>query len=213
VKELDVSLTDYGLTAECAYFTYVFATFHAGHPLAAVEWMWFFASIGLAAATGGTVHAFYAEKRSTGYRLLWPLTLILIGVTACSGTWIAARLLFSGEAFNRITAAAVAVLLLYTAVVLFVRQDYMIAVLNYLPALSLLGVALLIEGWRAGAHVPLGAMGVALMFFAAAAHRAKLKFHSRYFDHNAVYHVLQAMALWMIFVAGRHAIQLTEAIQ
>jgi uncharacterized membrane protein YgdD (TMEM256/DUF423 family) len=57
-----------------------------------------------------------------------------------------------------------------------------------------------------------GFLGICLMLFAAAAQQAKLGIHPRYFDHNALYHLLQAIALFMVFLAAREAIMSREPI-
>jgi hypothetical protein len=51
------------------------------------------------------------------------------------------------------------------------------------------------------------------MLFAAAAQRAKLGIDPRYLDHNALYHLLQAIALFMVFLAARAAIMSGEFIE
>jgi hypothetical protein len=41
------------------------------------------------------------------------------------------------------------------------------------------------------------------MLFAAAAQQAELGINPHYFNYNAVYHVLQAVALFMLLLAAR----------
>jgi hypothetical protein len=101
----------------------------------------------------------------------------------------------------------------YFVIVLFIRRDFLIAILDYLPALIFVGGAFLLAHRRQKKPAFLiGFLGVCIMLFAAAAQQAKVGIHPRYFDHNAVYHVLQAIALFMIFLAGRETSKSGESI-
>ena len=102
----------------------------------------------------------------------------------------------------------------YVLIVLFVRRDFLIAILAYFPALVFIGVGFLLA-YRRRRRRPLliGFLGVCLMLFAAAAQQAELGIHPRYFDHNALYHLLQAIALFMVFLAAREAIMSREFIK
>src|SRR5688500_8542244 len=87
MSEPDVTLTDYALALECA----VLAVFLGLTPTSR-KWLRsagtaFFVFLGIAAATGGTVHGFCAEMQSPTCKLLWQLTLLFTGLAA-SSTWI-----------------------------------------------------------------------------------------------------------------------------
>jgi hypothetical protein len=83
MTEPDVALTDYGLAIECALFSYLLYRRGGQQPLRG-WFVLFFASTGLAAFTGGTVHGFFLDVETKGYAILWPLTLVAIGITALS---------------------------------------------------------------------------------------------------------------------------------
>jgi len=55
----------------------------------------------------------------------------------------------------------------------------------------------------------IGFLGVSTTLFAAAAPQAKLGIHP---DHNAFYHVLQAIALFMVFLVARETSKPAEFI-
>jgi hypothetical protein len=59
MTQIDVSLTDYGLTAECGFFAYIFARNPRSEPTLARVFTLFFCGIALAAAAGGTVDGFF----------------------------------------------------------------------------------------------------------------------------------------------------------
>jgi hypothetical protein len=172
-----------------------------------------FFSIAIAAAAGGTVHAFFLDESSLGFRILWPFTLIVMGITALSGVHIATALQFSRSTAIYINRVALAVFMAYSVIVLFIRRDFLIAILDYLPALVFVGGAFLLSHRRhKRPALLLGFLGVCIMLFAAAAQQAKLGIDPRYFDHNALYHVLQAIALFMVFLAARETSKAREFI-
>jgi hypothetical protein len=213
MTQVDVSLTDYALTVECAWFAYLMARLRTATSSFRSAFMVFFVSIAIAAAAGGTVHGFFLDKSTVGYRVLWPFTLIVMGVTALSGVHIAAALQFSRPIAVYINRVAVAVFLAYIVVVLFIRSDFLIAILDYLPALLFIGIAFLLAHfrWKKPAFL-IGFLGVCVMLVAAAAQQAKLGIHPQYFDHNALYHFLQAIALFMVFLAARETVNPGESI-
>src|SRR5207244_3794323 len=109
--------------------------------------------------------------------ILWRITLIAIGVTAASAWAIGARVLFPAPTARRIVIAAAAAFAAYCVVTLFITQDFRAAVVFYLPAVLFLLVALSV------AYAP--------------------ALHPRYFNHNALYHLIQALALWLLFLGLR----------
>ncbi len=139
-----------------------------------------------------------------------------MGITGLSGVHIGTALQFSRTTrhyINRI-AFALAFFLAYIVVVLFVRRDFLVAIIDYLPALAFMGGGFLFA-YRRRRRPPflVGFLGICLMLFAAAAQQAKLGIDPRYFDHNALYHLLQAIALFMVFLAAREAIMSGEFIE
>ncbi len=213
MTQVDVSLTDYGLAAECLCFAYLMARIRTRTSSLPAVFMLFFFSIAVAAAAGGTVHGFFLDESSLGYRILWPFTLIVMGITALSGVHIGTALQFSRSRAVHINRVASAVFLAYIVIVLFIRRDFLIAILDYLPALLFIGGAFLLAHLRQKKPAFLiGFLGVCTMLFAAAAQQAKVGIDSRYFDHNALYHVLQAIALFMVFLAARETSKAGEFI-
>jgi len=213
MTQVDVSLTDYALTVECAWFAYWMARLRTAKSSLRPAFIAFFLSIAIAAAAGGTVHGFFLDKSTVGYRVLWPFTLIVMGITALSGVHIAVALQFSRPIAVYINRVALAVFMAYIVVVLFIRRDFLIAILDYLPALLFIGTAFLLAHFRRKKPAFLiGFLGVCVMLLAAAAQQAKLGIHPQYFDHNALYHFLQAIALFMVFLAARETVNPGESV-
>jgi hypothetical protein len=51
----------------------------------------------------------------------------------------------------------------------------------------------------------LSAASLGLTFVAAAVQQARVALHPRYFDHNALYHLIQAAGLYLVFRGARTA--------
>jgi hypothetical protein len=195
MTEPDVALTDYALAIECALFAYLVRP--REHAL-------FFGSAAVASFAGGTVHGFFLDARTSGSAVLWRLTLIAIGVTATSAWTIGARVLFPAPTARRITVAAAAAFAAYCVLTLFITQDFRTAVVFYLPAVVFLLVALSVAYARVRERAILVAVaGLGLMLIAAAVQQARITLHPMYFNHNALYHLIQAVALWLLFLGLR----------
>ncbi|HEX7961767.1 MAG TPA: hypothetical protein VF493_17730, partial [Terriglobales bacterium] len=92
-------------------------------------------------------------------------------------------------------------------------DSFLIAIVNYLPVVLFLGWVFF-ERYRQTGHRAFrdGVIGVGMMLFAAITQQAELGIHPKYFNHNAVYHVIQAIALLLLFTTARHLKQKAEAI-
>ena len=168
--------------------------------------MVFFFSIALAAALGGTVHGFFEDANSGGHQLLWRLTMLAIGATAWFGTGTAATIHFGSATARALARFAAAVFVLYCFVVLLIKDDFVVAIIDYLPVMLFLGWAFLAAYQRTKRPAFIaGFTGICVMLIAAGVQQAKLGLHPHYFNHNAVYHVLQAIGLFLVFLTGRDA--------
>ena len=213
MNEPDVTLTDYALGLECALFAlWLLAYGQADHPLRA-WFIIFFVSIGLAAFTGGTVHGYFPNQGTLGHTLLWLTTLIAIGVTALSGWAIGAQLYFSATIAAWVTRGAGIVFGLYCVVVLFSTRDFFVAIVHYLPATIFLLIVYVLVYQRAQETAVLsGLLGLILTFIAAGVQQTQLSFHPVYLSHNALYHVLQAVALFLIYWSARWFVIVSRGI-
>ena len=208
MTEPDVTLTDYGLTILCVVLAHFI--FHRGNRESPYR-LWltgFFLAAGAAPLFGGTVHGFFTDEESLGHAILWPATLISIGVAAFCAWAIGARLLLHRNIRRVLVALAGVELAVYAGVVLVASQDFRLAVGDYLPATLFLLIALVVANRRERSRaLNVAAAGLVLTFVAAAIQQLEIALHPTYFDHNALYHVIQAIALLMFFVGARHLAQ------
>jgi uncharacterized protein DUF6962 len=193
VTEPDVTITDYLLTLEAAVFAVLIAR-AATTPLQ--RWfVVFFGATAVASLAGGTVHGFFTDSK-----ILWRVVLISLGVVSAAAWAIGARLLLGDRLARLVTIAAIGELVAYSLLVTFVTDNFAVAIANYLPS-TLFLIAAFFVSYRSAAATPLalGLGGLLLTLVAAGVQQARIAIHPVYFNHNALYHVLQAIALFLIF--------------
>ena len=200
----DVVLTDYALALACLVFAWLLAPARRQSSSIGFWFIIFFLATALAAAMGGTVHGFFEAPASIAHRILWPLTLIAIGLTGLSGARLGALLALDRATALRISRFAAALFLVYCGVVLFATGNFLAAILAYLPVTLFLGWVF----WRAYRQTSQsaflkGVAGIGIVLVAAGVQQARIGIHPRYFNHNALYHLLQALGLFLIFVTAR----------
>ena len=203
MNQPDVALTDYGLAIECAVFVYFLARRRTRSSLA-TWFIVFFASVAVAAAAGGTVHGFFPEDNSAGKAALWLVTMLSIGITALAGAHLAVLVAFGKTAALWISRVATVIFFVYVAVVVLVNSSFVVAIVDYLPAVFLLAYAFMLAYRREKAPPLLvGFLGLCITLLAAFGQQRGWVLHPRYFNHNATYHLLQGIGLFMIFIAAR----------
>lgn len=204
MTEPAVTLTDYALAIECAIFVIALARLDARDKQLCIWFVVFFASIGAASVLGGTVHGFFLAASSPGRRILWPATILAILVTSLAAWNIAAVLELDERQAAFVRRLAFAQLVLFAVIVLFVSSKFYIGIIAYLPSTLFLLFALLATyRRRPDRGIGWGVTGLALTLVAAVVQQARVGIHPVYFNHNALYHVIQGAALGMIFVAAR----------
>lgn len=198
LHEPAVALTDFGLALECGLLFWW--PLRRTSRVKAVS-VFFFAT-GMAALLGGVVHGFFPDESTFAYIVYWRAALISIGLAASAAIAIGAKLCLGESLTRALNFAAGFGFIAYGLVVWFVRDDFVIAIYAYTPAAIFLlicfGVAL--QRTRDGGYSA-GMIGILLTFVAAAVQRSMATLGV--LDHNALYHVCQAVALVLIFVAAR----------
>ncbi|MEE8272145.1 MAG: hypothetical protein V3R98_10510 [Alphaproteobacteria bacterium] len=204
ITEPDVTLTDYALTAECAAFAILLL--RRPDALGSLRGWFavFFAALAAASLFGGTVHGFFAATDTAAGRALWSATLLAIGAAALAAWIIAARVQFSPPVARALALAAAVGFAVYAVLVLFVTQAFMVAIAGSVPAsLFLVVVLALAYRRRRDRRLLVGSVGVALTLVAGVQQQLGIGVHPTYFNHNAVFHAIQAIALLLIFLSSR----------
>ena len=204
--EPDVTLTDYALAVECAVLCVLLRRTTVADSRPRIWWGLLFASVGVGSLLGGTAHGFFPDQRSHGYVALWTGTLLALGVTSVA-MWIAgANAGLSDPARLWIARASAVMFAAYTFVVLFVSTRFVVAIAAYLPAAVFL-LAIFVMVGRQGQRSTYGIVGIGLSFVAAAVQQMRIALHPTYFNHNALYHLIQGVGLALLFVGARQLLQ------
>jgi hypothetical protein len=199
-----VSLTDFALAIECTAFTLLLMRRPAADPVLRRWFVAFFASVAAASLLGGTMHGFFEYSTSSVRTILWTATLLTILITSFAAWSIASVLQLEPGPSLWARRFAVAQLLVLSVMVLFVTREFLIAIVAYLPATIFLLVSLVLAyRRRRDPALAWGVAGLALVFVGAAVQQLKIVVHPVYLDHNTLYHVIQGVALWLIYRAGR----------
>jgi hypothetical protein len=202
ISEPATLVTDYLL----ALFTGVLAlqllaaANRAGPGRMARERRWWAAAFGLTAlagATGGTVHGFQHALAPGVVDVLWLVSLeSLVGA---SFAVVGGAIAFADSAQpirSRATTAAGLVFAAY-AVGLVGRPIFLFAIVGYAAAFAVL-VAIRLRARPLDASGRLVLWGVAVSVMAAAIQQSGWAIH-RYFNHNDLYHVVQAAGVWLLY--------------
>jgi hypothetical protein len=203
IHDPDVVFTDLGLALLGGYFGWRLWTGPAGSvPRAGAVLM-----VGLASAAfwGAIFHAFFPEDTATvpGFIAWLPVALSIL-VAAATMLELSLRLLVprltprGRRAIVAIYAAG------FAGVVLLVDESFASIVRFYVPTLMLFLVGSArqaIQGRSAGWSSITA--GLLISVGAAVLQQAEVAIHPEYFDHNAVYHVLQGIALVFLYLGFR----------
>ena len=199
IHDPDVVLTDLALAALGAWFAWRLRGARFGElRLSPVVLM---AGLAGAAFWGALFHAFFPENTTTlPGRLAWiPVTLSIV-VAAAMLLEMGLRLLVPriDDGIRRGVVGAYAGA--FALVVVLVDESFTTIVRFYVPALLLLLVMASIRAARAGGGWTPIAVGLACSAGAAVLQQMRVALHPAYFDHNAVYHVVQAAALVILYI-------------
>jgi hypothetical protein len=151
-------------------------------------WALAFLALALAAALGGTYHGFALEA-------LWKPTVLTIGIASFAMVVGSAKATIGGALRTALIAAAAVKLVLYSLWML-AHDAYIWVVVDTGVALALVALLHAIR-WRS-AEARWIVFGVALSLAGAAVQASGLALH-RNFNHNDLYHVVQAAAMVLYY--------------
>jgi hypothetical protein len=212
MTEPDVALTDFLLTAQCGVFSFSLSRHKATRYRLQSLCVQLFAVVGIASLIGGTVHGYFHDESTREFQVLWRAGLVVLGAGSYFSWLIGAELIWRGLGRKWIGVFAFAGLLGYSLYVIFWGQRFMFAILNYLPATFFLFFSFVLQIRRGGKRPGLfGAASVFVTLAAAAIQQLEIAIHPVYCNHNALYHLLQAVGLVLLMVAFRGLIMQEES--
>lgn len=170
---------------------------------------------GLASAAfwGAVFHAFFPAGTATPPGLLaWVPVVLSIVVAASAMLDLSLRLLLPGIQLHVRRSIVAPYAVGFAVVALLVHESFSSIVYFYAPALALLLFAAGQQAIRSrNTGWTLIATGLIISAGAAVIQQAKVAVHPLYFDHNAVYHVVQGVALVFLYFGYRRAPKLQGA--
>jgi len=188
-------LTDYALAAVCAGLGFVLLV-KRQNQYSRGYWAIAFLALALAAALGGTWHGFPAPvlSRSALFRL-WTLTLFFAGVASFGMLAGSAYAAAAGGLRLALVAFAAAKLAGFTLWIQ-VNQGFIVVILDTGIAMLLVGLLHALDRRNAASRWILSGVGVSL---AGAAVQAGGVAPHPDFNHNDLYHVIQAAAMVLYY--------------
>ena len=203
MSEVVVGLTDYLLTLECALFSGILMRTAGAWAEVRRFFAVFFLAGALTSLTGGTYHVWFSNSTSLPASILWTTTVVALGASAFAAWAIGACLLFAQPVRGRVIKAALIELLAYSIYVAAVDDHFRVAIVNYVPSVIFLAMAFALRYRRRHeSPVLIGLFGLIVTGIAAAIQRSGLSLHPTLFNHNATYHLVQAIGLFLIFRAA-----------
>ncbi len=201
IAEPMTMLTDYALAGVSGWLGVLLFRARTGQA-ARSSWALAFAALALAAALGGTYHGFAPQLSERTLDLIWQATVFTAGVASfgmLAGSVIAAS---AGGLRKVLLAFAAAKLALYSGWML-VHSEFIYVIADSGTTMAALTV---LHGWsairrrdRASAWV-LGGVGVSVV--AAGVQASGFALH-RHFNHNDLYHLIQILAMVLLYVGAR----------
>jgi hypothetical protein len=206
VHDPDVALTDLGLAILGAYLGWRL-WMAPGRDTLLRNGAVLMGGLASAAFWGGVFHAFFPAGTATppGF-LAWVPVVLSIVVAASAMLDLSLRLLLPRIQFHVRRSIVAAYAVGFAVVALLVHESYSNIVYFYTPALVLLLIAAGRQAIRSrDSGWTLIATGLIISAGAAVLQQAKAAVHPVYFDHNAVYHVVQGIALVFLYFGYRRA--------
>jgi hypothetical protein len=171
------------------------------------NFMGLFFATGLAALFGGVFHGFAAASQYGD--TLWVLTLVTVGISGYN-LWLVLGELVLTERLHRILKSLLRVALgAYVGYIFMGERNFYVAILAYIPpAILLMGLLVRRMFSSPKRHEVYGLISLILSFVAATIQQLKIDLHPEYLNHNAIYHLMQAIGCWLLYLYGSRACRL-----
>lgn len=161
-------------------------------------WSLAFLFTAIAALLGGTYHGFVPHLAPLAAIAVWKATLFSLGLTSFFLLLGLGAAVGAGAPSRSLTAFAVVKLVVYTSWMI-THDDFVWVLIDYGIALLMLASFQLAAWLRHRApSAPWILASVAVSILAAAVQASGLTLH-RHFNHNDLYHVIQVVALWLMY--------------
>ena len=210
-----MTLSDLAVAVETLVFAIAVARYQRGSPGTARpqqlrRWLvGLFASSAAASLAGAAAHGLSSSKDDPQRLAYWRVSFLAIGSASLSTWHIGTTLALRSSAARRLLLPVYVVHLVYLAVVLRTHPPFRLALALHGPSMVFLCFALLTRLRISGERLPatLAIASLAISTVAGIAQLKKLSLQPRWFDHNATFHLVQAIAFAVLVPAARGLIK------
>ncbi|MCY3414674.1 MAG: hypothetical protein INQ03_23695 [Candidatus Heimdallarchaeota archaeon] len=203
ITEPMTMITDYILTIESIIFAVILLIYNSNS--ATIYWAVAFIAAGISAFLGGTSHGFKQYLGESKNSVIWKLTMISIGlgaVTMLSGLIFTVLSPSTGRVF-----CICIVWFSYLFYLFKIRNDdrFLLVILFYVPYLLIILIIELINLHNPGSKWII--IGIITTFTAFGVQVSGFKIHE-HFNHNDLFHVIQMIGVYFLFLGSREFILL-----
>lgn len=195
IAEINVAITDYTLALQA----FIIIIYINKQPSKHLIWLSLFISILVASLLGGTVHGFFRNELSYYHQTLWKLTLLSVScMTFCM--WHVNNIFIENSAIKKtISIFTIFQFIINNMVIIFFSSDFSLVALNYLPAITALFIVFIKEYISQKNRIFIaGITSIFLTFIGFFVQFKKISL-SYYFNHNTIYHIIQLVAIYLLF--------------
>jgi hypothetical protein len=159
-------------------------------------------AIAFSSLLGAISHGFVPENASRLGGLIWRVTLMFLGPAALGLSMLASLLLFRPGTIERARSFCLIALAVYVGVILFEYQKFVFALAFYTAATLLLLAGFVVHWRQRQSFASDGIVAMIVTLLAALLQYLQVGIHPVYFNHNALYQLIQAVALFFLYRAG-----------
>lgn len=198
IREPAVALTDALVALESTVLAVRLARNSTARGPLKTPFVVFFGATAVASGTGAVLHGLTEDPADPRRRALWRTSLASIGVAALSSWFVAARLVARDP--GRVERLAVLGHVPYLLYVASGDRPFAVAIASYVPGATVLAGALVtrLDEPEQRAAASLALAGLVVTFAAAGVQVGRIGL-GRMFDHNALYHTLQAAGIGLFY--------------
>jgi hypothetical protein len=206
ITEPMTMLTDYLLGILTLFWALRLFRFNKQEPQPARSlWALGFAATAFASWLGGTFHGFKTHLTDATAEVLWRGTTLSVGIASWT-TLSAIILVAAAGGWRGVLLALAAAKFLVYVVWISRHPEFRFVIIDY--ASAMIGMTILATYLWAGRHArsaPWILSGIGVGFIAAWVQSARCSVHL-HFNHNDLFHLIQAAAFYLFFRAGLHLV-------
>lgn len=170
-------------------------------------WSLAFVAAGVAALTGGIVHALYIERTPRLRAALWKIVGLATSL-ASAAMLIAAAYAALRKPLRTWLLAFAAAKFVVSSIATWRLGDFLYIIIDYAVSMVIL-LALQVRDWKRSAAAPWLASGVIVSFLAAGIQQSGLTLH-RHFNFNDLYHVVQMAGFHLLYLGAKQTRSLEQ---